>query len=254
MKTFKILTSNIGYARGLNGCLKQHIMHSYRHIYCPINIQHQAIEELKAIIELEEPDIGCLIEIDKGSFNNSYFNQMEKIIGENYPFFDIENKYEKKGFLSKIPIFSGKCNGFFAKTEVNYQKLSFTSGTKRLIYRLELENDITLFFTHFSLNKEVRAKQFKEIRNLVDNEKNKVIIMGDFNIFDGFKELDPLLKNSNLHILNNEALPTFTFHKYKYPLDLCICSSSLVPNLVLRIIAQPFSDHDALLLTINPSL
>lgn len=75
--------------------------------------------------------------------------------------------------------------------------------------------------------------------------------MGDFNAFKGFDELSSLLEDTNLKIINNEFIPTFTFHRSKHAIDLCIASSSLIPHLNLKIIDQTFSDHSALLLTIN---
>jgi len=250
MEHYKIFMSNIGYARGLNGCLKQHILHSYRHIYCPLKVQVEAISQLKTIIENEKPDIGCLLEIDKGSFNTGYYNQIEKIIDQNYPYFNIENKYSKKGYLNKLPIFNGKSNALFSNNILDYQKLSFSHGTKKLIYRINLKNNITLFFAHFSLRKNIRSKQFKELRSIVESEDNDVIIMGDFNIFNGFQELYPLIHKSDLCVINDEKLPTFTFHKWKFPIDLCICSSKLSDKVTLNIIDQPYSDHAALILKI----
>ncbi|AZL16066.1 endonuclease/exonuclease/phosphatase family protein [Rickettsiales endosymbiont of Stachyamoeba lipophora] len=250
MGKLKILFSNLGYARGFNGYLKQHILHLYRHIYCPPNVQRQVLLELKNIINLKKPDIGCVVEIDQGSLNSAYFNQIEHLIDINYPFFDIENKYSQNSYLNKLPIFNGKCNAFFAKLSLNYQKLYFTYGTKKLIYKINLINNITLFFAHFSLKKNVRAKQYQEICALAKNEPGEVIIMGDFNNFLGFNELLPFTHDANLSILNDQKIPTFTFHIWQYPIDLCICSSSLLRKLHLEIIPQPFSDHSALLLTI----
>jgi hypothetical protein len=243
--------SNIGYARGFNGCLKQQIFHSYRHIYCPISVQQEVLLELKGIIKVEKPDLGCLIEIDKGSFNSSFFNQIEHILDDNYPYFDIENKYKEIGYLRKFPIFSGKCNAFFSKTNIPYRKLFFSNGTKKLIYRIELTKNLTLFFSHFSLSKKVRQKQYQEIKALVKTEAGEVLIMGDFNAFQGFRELSSLLDDTNLKVINDELVPTFTFYQSKYAIDLCIASSSLIPRLNLKIIDQTFSDHSALLLTIT---
>ncbi len=251
MSQYKIFMSNIGYARGLNGCLKQHLLHSYRHIYCPIHIQKKVLLKLKNIIRLEEPDLGCLVEIDKGSFNSSFFNQIEHILDDNYPYFDIENKYKEIGYLRKLPIFSGKCNAFFSKTNISCRRLFFSNGTKKLIYRIELTNNLVLFFAHFSLNSKVRQKQYQEIKALIKSESGEILIMGDFNAFKGFDELSSLLEDTNLKIINDEFLPTFTFHRSKHAIDLCIASSSLIPHLNLKIIDQAFSDHSALLLTID---
>lgn len=79
-----------------------------------------------------------------------------------------------------------------------------------------------------------------------------VIIMADFNIIHGFSELRPFLDGTDLVILSDPDIPTFTFHRSVRTLDICLCSSVLVERIKLQIIPQPFSDHAALLLEIQP--
>ena len=77
-------------------------------------------------------------------------------------------------------------------------------------------------------------------------------MLGDFNIHSGFSELAPLLHENNLVLRNKEDAPTFRFHTVRLPLDLCICSHGIAARTELKIIPQPYSDHEALLLTIKP--
>jgi endonuclease/exonuclease/phosphatase family metal-dependent hydrolase len=90
-----------------------------------------------------------------------------------------------------------------------------------------------------------------QIRTLLEETPGKHILLGDFNIHTGFGELEVLLYNSDLVLLNQEGVPTFRFHNRQLPLDLCICSKSIAGRSTLKIIYQPYSDHDALLLTLN---
>ncbi|MGQ0528103.1 MAG: endonuclease/exonuclease/phosphatase family protein [Alphaproteobacteria bacterium] len=124
-------------------------------------------------------------------------------------------------------------------------------GTKRLIYKISLADNIVLFFAHFSLSLKTRKKQFEEIGALIRQENGDVIIMADFNVMKGFGELADLLEKNNLHILNEETAHTFTFYRKKIALDLCICSKNLFKRSYLKIIPQPFSDHAGLLLEIR---
>ncbi|MGE0252739.1 MAG: hypothetical protein AB7G80_03290 [Dongiaceae bacterium] len=251
---YKILFSNIGYAKGIGGTLWEHICRLNRHIYCGLSVQEQALRQLKVIIDSEKPDLGCLVEIDQGSFHSAYFNQIQALMDHEYIFHDIAEKYGENSPLRKMWMHKGKSNAFLAKQEIPFQRLYFTYGTKRLVYRLTLPGDIHLFFAHFSLKRQVRIKQFQEVNTLIKNIKGEVMILADFNIFQGFKELLPLLEGTDLQILNKEEEHTFIFHRRKLALDLCICSESLAKRSALRIIKQPFSDHAALVVDIAPAL
>ncbi len=245
---FKILMSNLGYMRGINGCLDHHIRYAHRSLYCPVNVQQACLEQLKNIIEIEQPDLCCFVEIEKG--NAKRWNQLSALVNENYAFYDIENKYGQASLLRKLPITSSKSNGFVARHKLEYEKIYFTHGTKRLMYKIHLPF-ATLFFSHFSLKAAVRQMQLLQTRKLIEETPGGVILLGDFNIHAGFKELTPLLQGQPLHVMNREEEPTFTLHKFRRTLDLCICSPDIAAKSSLRIIPQPFSDHAALLLSVS---
>lgn len=246
----KILFSNIGYARGIDGSLKQHLYRFGRHIYCQAPVQQEVLKQLKQIMVREDPDLCCFVEIDQGSFHSAYFNQMQALIDDVYLHHDIADKYGTNSSLSRMPLHVGKSNGFLAKHEFSFERLYLRNGTKRLIYRITLKDNLHLIFAHFSLKQKIRALQFQEIAELVQEMSGEVIILADFNTWGGFSELQELLKQCDMTILNKEDEHTFVFHKKTKALDLCLCSNSLAERLKLRIIPQPFSDHDALLLEV----
>jgi len=252
MTACKILLSNLGYMRGFHGGLAQQMLYAHRHFYCSVAAQQQSAQQLMMLLERENPDICCFVEIDKGSSSTSNFNQLEAILTEKYPFFDIENKYGLHSRLRQFSFSKGKSNAFMAKHKLAYRKIYFTHGTKRLIYDIMLDPHTTLFFTHFSLKKKVRVQQLLQMRQLLHEAKGNVILLGDFNILSGFQELEPLLHNNNLRLLNDEHQPTFRFHRLHRVLDLCICSASIAPCLAIKIIPQPYSDHAALLVEYRP--
>lgn len=245
-----ILMSNLSYLRGLNGCLAHHFRYAHRHFYCSRAVQEASIQQVIEIMEREQPDVCCFVEIDKGSADLANFNQLEALASEQYPYFDIENKYGLTSRLRALPLTRGKSNGFLSRRKLEYEKIYFTHGTKRLIYKLQLEPNVSLFFAHFSLKKAVRLQQLLQIRQLVSETPGEVVILGDFNIHSGFGELAPLLNESHLILLNQEDVPTFRFHRTLLPLDLCICSHGIAKRAQLKIISQPYSDHEALVLTI----
>ncbi len=247
---YKILFTNIGYAKGIDGSLKQHISRFGRHFYCKLPVQEQVLAQLKSIIALEKPDLCCIVEIDQGSIHSGYYNQLHALVDDDYKHHDIAGKYGETSILNRMMLHKGKSNAFLAARDYPFERLYFTHGTKRLIYHVSLPDDLHVFFAHFSLQKDVRARQFHEMHEIVKRISGKVVILADFNIMQGFAELRPLLRDTDLELISREDEHTFTFHRRKLALDLCLCSASLAPNANVRVIGQNFSDHAALMVEI----
>ncbi len=249
---YKILFSNIGYAKGIDGSLRHHLGLFGRHFYCARPVQEQVLGQIRAVIDAETPDLCCFVEIDRGGFHAARFNQVDALMTDGkYKFHDIACKYGNENWISRMPLHEGKSNAFLALRETPFERMYFTHGSKRLIYRLAVAGDIFIFFAHFSLQKKIRARQFAEMRRLIEQTPGRVIVLADFNVMNGFGELEPFLADSGLVLLNREGEHTFTFHNLNLALDLCICSESLVNNMDLKIISQPFSDHAALLVEVR---
>ena len=247
----RILLSNLGYARGLNGSMLHHMALGYRHLWCPPGVQMHTLAALKALIRQQAPDICCLLEIENGASPSSRLNHLELLKDAEYFFSDAENKYAPNSRLRQSHFTSGKSNGFIARREYDFQKLYFSHGTKRLIYSVELEPELTLFFTHFSLTHKIRQRQLEELFDLADKTEGEVIMMGDFNLLKGLDEVLPLLLPRKLTLLNDPELHTFLLYRRRLVLDLCICSESLAEKAKLHVLPQPYSDHAALLLELN---
>ena len=248
--TCKILFSNIGYARDIDGSLNHHVWRVGRHFYCAVPVQESVLRQLKAIIAAARPDVCCFVEIDEGTGYPYGLNQIEALKDEEYPFHDAAGKYGPGNWLGQMWLHKGKSNGFISRMPLSFERLYFTRGGKRLIYRLTLPGGLHVYFAHFSLSRKTRMFQMEELRARILQEKGEVMILADFNIMGGFQELAPLLQGTDLHVLNEEQHHTFTFFQSKYALDLCICSAALAATTRLHIIPQPFSDHAALLVEI----
>lgn len=247
----KILFSNLGYARGIDGSLWHHVSRVGRHFYCTVPPQQLALSQLKEVMNAEQPDLCCFVEIDKGAFHSSYFNQMEALRDDSYRFSDITNKYGEGHFLSRLPFHKSKCNGFLAKHDLLFEKLYFKSGRKRLIYRVALPEGVMVYFAHFSLQGHVRIQQFNEIGAMINEDGRPSILLADFNIFQGFSEIAELLNIANLKLMNRDGEHTFRFHKRQHILDLCLATDNIAGRIDLKIIPQPYSDHAALFLEIK---
>jgi endonuclease/exonuclease/phosphatase family metal-dependent hydrolase len=247
---YKVLFTNIGYAKGIDGSLGQHIRLFSRHFYSNLSVQQQVLTQIKELISRENPDLCCFVEIDAGSMHSANYNQISALTDDAYPFHDVTGKYGETSWLSRALFHKGKSNGFVSRQKLEFQKLYFNNGSKRLIYRITLPDNIDLFFAHFSLDWKVRKLQMQELRSFVQVCGKDAIILADFNIWRGFGELAPLLEGEDMVVLSKENEPTFRFHNSQAALDLCIVSKSLANRAVLRIVPQPYSDHAALLLEI----
>ena len=247
----KILFSNLGYARGIDGSLWHHVSRVGRHFYCTVSPQQLVLSQLKDVMNREEPDLCCFVEIDKGAFHSSYFNQMEALRDESYRYHDLTNKYGEDYWLSRLPFHTSKCNGFLAKHEFQFEKLFFKVGRKRLIYRMILPENVVVYFAHFSLQAPIRALQFDEISDLITQDGRPSILLADFNIFQGFSEIAMLLNKAGLRLMNRDNEYTFKFHKRQHILDLCLATDDIADRIDLKIIPQPYSDHAALFLELK---
>lgn len=247
---FKILFGNLGYARGIDGKLSQHILYMHRHFYASARAQKRALCQVSETVARENPDLCCFAEIDEGSFTSGGLNQVEALLNPTHCHFDIANKYGVTSRLRQFFLTKGKSLAFISKRAYPYEKIYFENGTKRLIYRIALGDGLTLFFAHFSLSKTTRRKQLIEARRLMLEADGEAIFLGDFNILSGTEELEPLLKGGSL-VLMNGVKPTFKFHRRELVLDLCICTAGIAQQSKLSIVALPCSDHDAIMLEID---
>lgn len=248
---YRILFSNIGYARGIDGTIRSHIDNFGRHFYCDAPAQMRILGQIKEVIDRESPDLCCFVEIDQGSHQTAGLNQIEGLLDSHYRYHDIADKYGDRNRLSRMPLHRGKSNAFLSRQDVGFRRLYFKKGNKRLIYRLALPEGIDLYFAHFSLWGPTRKAQLQQVRDMIEKRGRDSIVLADFNIMKGFGELAPLMENGGLHLFNREEEHTFTFHKTRKTLDLCLCSQTLAEKARLKLIPQPFSDHAALLLELK---
>jgi endonuclease/exonuclease/phosphatase family metal-dependent hydrolase len=246
----RILISNLGYARHIDGTLLAHLLRSRRHLHTSQAIQKASLDAYKQIVQETRPDLCCLIEIDTGSFTSGGLNQFE-YLANGFSLRDVSSKYAEGSKLAHFALTKGKCNGFMAARPYPFNRLYFSRGSKRLVYRIELEPALTLLFTHLALGQETRTQQLKELRALADLETGETLIAGDFNILAGLGELSVFVDDGRYTLLNHPERSTFTLFGRHYLLDLCLASAGAAPYAALQVINQPFSDHDALLVSLN---
>ena len=240
--TAKILLFNVGYCTELQGRLREYYLHFLRYLYTPRRIVEDAFSVLGHLMQVENPDFCCFLEVHPDRRLISHLQQ--------YLFHDFENKYGLRSILRHLPFFRRNCSSIFAHRPVTFQKHFLRYGTKKLLYEIELRNDLSVMITHFSLSRSTRRKQFTELEQLIRSRK-RVILCGDFNVFDGEEELRHLLSICNLRIANGTHDFTFpSFHPSK-ALDLFLCSHD-VNVLGVRVLKSIHaSDHLPVILEVD---
>ncbi|MBY0355297.1 MAG: endonuclease/exonuclease/phosphatase family protein [Rickettsiales bacterium] len=251
MAPLRILFSNLGYARQIDGSLRQHVQGITRHFSCPTDVQQVALQALRVLLHVHQVDIACLAEIDAGSSNNHHFNQLHYLRDATYRFSDVSNKYGNESALRNVALSRGKSNGWLSRFPLQFERRYLSSGTKRLVYFMYPPDSPPIVFGHFSLRAATRQAQFKEIAQWIRQLGRDVILLGDFNNYRGEAELAPLLDGGHLRLLGG-GLHTFNFSGYQATVDLCLASDAIASQLHVQVIPQHFSDHHALLVEWRP--
>lgn len=251
MSHLKILMSNIAYARGFDGALGTHVGRAYRHLYCSTAVQKRVMGDVKRLLDHEQPDVCCFVEVERGGKGAKSFDQLRSLLDERFMYADIANKYFAKGGYKWLPVLGRKCNAFCSNRPLEFEHVYLDAGIKRLVYKITINPRLTLFFAHFSLRRSVRRLQFAGLRRVLRFTPGEHIVMGDFNIFGGAEELAPFLRKTKLLVVNDPELPTFRFHRSRALVDLAMCSPGIRDRAALRIVEQHYSDHAALILDLH---
>jgi endonuclease/exonuclease/phosphatase family metal-dependent hydrolase len=255
MSMVKLICYNIEYCEGMEGLWYQYLM-VWRIFFPPRNIDQNIVEALKSL----SPDILALIEVDTGSFRSKkdeviYFE--EKLGLKHY----VEAvKYPWLGWMKlfhHVPILQKQANAIITKyniTDVKYHL--FHEGTKRVVIETTIHcpKKATLLLAHLSLKQKTRECQLRELIDIVNKIKNPVILMGDFNTFNGEQEIQGLLNASHLKDyarLDHESLHLTqpSWHPTRR-LDYILFSSGIKVD-KYKVLNFPFSDHMPLYVEFN---
>ncbi|MDY8108402.1 endonuclease/exonuclease/phosphatase family protein [Fulvimarina sp. 2208YS6-2-32] len=249
----RIVYANLGYLRGIDGSFRQHVGRFWRHVYTPIKAQTTSISQLTAVVEELSPDLCCLVELDRGSITNRFFDQLPTIGGKLFPVSVAHGKYGTERILSPLHFSYGKSNAFLAKAPVEAADRYLTDGKKKLVYDIRMTGPTTnlrILVVHLSLVVTERARQIEELAGWVAEEDASTIVVGDFNVFRGERELKPLLASGHLFHANRGMEPTFRFGPWRAALDTCLISEDLRSSACVTIVDQPYSDHQMLVMDV----
>ena len=184
---------------------------------------------LKPLREIR-PDILALVEIDSGSLRSRKINETKYIASKLDYKFSFYHKYNGT-IVAYLPILRkhGSAIIYNRKIDVKTNPFYFNHGFKRVIVKSNFiykNNKFSLYILHFSVRKKIRKLQFQELTDIIQKDNNKIILVGDFNLFDGEKELKNFISNTGLIIYPNNQ-PTFPSWNPKIKIDYLITSKNI---------------------------
>jgi len=246
----KLITYNVEYCDGINRRWK------YLEVYNYLKLVKKKLLEITTYLKEIEPDILGLIEIDSGSVRFGRKSGTEMFSEElNMLNWVEKTKYSRRSIfkvLNYVPIIRKQGNAILSKYKILDTRFIYLSkGMKRLIInsRVEVpfENEkrvLNLFAVHLSLRKKARAKQLKELAEIVSSAQTPKMVFGDFNNFGGSEELYEFLETTGLKdaCKNSYSIKTYPSWKPKRRLDHIFYSDDIIIN-TCRVLDADFSDH-----------
>ena len=250
LKMVKLICYNIEYCEGIPGGKWYEYLEFWKVLHAPKKLEKNMIKELKKL----KPDILALVEVDTGSIRSEFKDEAKDISKKIGLKNVIEKvKYPVTGWLSLfhyVPILDKQANALVSRYKLkNIKYHVFHEGTKRMVIEATInfkKQKVTLLLAHLALGGKTRKKQINELIKIVNKINNPVILMGDFNTFEGDKEIKSLLKKT--HLKDKMCLDKKDVHLTEPScapirrLDYILTSPKLkVHN--YQILKFPFSDH-----------
>ncbi len=245
----RLISYNIEYDEGLVGRWYDYLK-LWRLFRAPPDMDMKIVEFLKK----QKPDIIALIEVDHGSFRSRYRDEArfyEHEMGfENvteaikYPFNLIGRLFHS------VPILRKQSNALITRYNLyNIKHHLLHHGAKRMVIEATAncpKKPVTFIVAHLALGYGTRQVQLKELAHIIRRITHPVILMGDFNTFNGLHELDYLIKNTHLAFsygLNKSSLRyTFPAWHPNRRLDY-ILHSAAIHIIDYKVLKCEFSDH-----------
>jgi endonuclease/exonuclease/phosphatase family metal-dependent hydrolase len=230
----RIMVYNVGYLTGITGQLLDYLSKGSFFFLRHAKKRGATAEQLAQLVEEIDPDILFLSEVK----NQDYMKSVTSLFAA----YTIDSKYEEGSIFESLPFFRGNCNAVFFKRPQDVEKMYFTHGAKKLLYRVAYNEQTDFFFAHFALGRKTRKKQFQELAAHAQN-KSQVIVGGDFNIFNGVSEVAEMARAANIKIITDEDTKTFPSLKPVHNIDLFLASPSITLKQVRVLSEVLLSDH-----------
>jgi len=233
----KILFYNIAYSTGMNGTLKSYFGVTWRFLW----LSKKVFNKIVTLFKKETPDIICLAEVDGGSFRNQFKSQAKAFsIALDYPHIYSKNKYHPRSIWHWMTLIGSQHDAILSKHSGHFKSHYFSRGIQRHVSEFQVKG-MSIFVVHLAvLRKKMRARQLRELANIVKKCKNPYIVCGDFNVHNGHHELDEFIQKTNTTLVKTPH--TFPSHKPNRTIDLFLVDATLEVK-GSGIISVNHSDH-----------
>lgn len=244
----RLLVYNIAYGTGSPGGEARRLLTVHRYL----RTSELHFRQIMDLLYDLRPDVAGIIEADSGSFRTagvSHPDAIEQALRggwEKQGRFD--PKYGPKSPLSRLPLLRNQTNALLGQQDAEVKKHYLPNGTKRLVLEREAQG-ISVFLVHLGLTRRTRIKQLAYLKSIIPTDR-PVVLAGDFNTFQGEKELSDFLTATKLRNANPHSLPTYPAWKPLKQLDYILVSPQLEVK-HFEVLPVPFSDHLPLLADIR---
>lgn len=216
----KVLSCNAGYLLDYDGSLSGYALRPHRAMLGSDAAEGRATERLVDVIADESPDVVCLLEVDQGSvrtMTDGQVNRLAELLTDHGLAYRAraDAKYGDENVLGRLPVLSHLSNGLLVREDVDatIEAHYLDTGPKRLVTEVRL-GDLSIFGVHLAMSGRGRRKQLDEIAAIV-GERERVVVCGDFNAYDGLSEVEEILAETGLVLHNpGETVPRRPFDRF----------------------------------------
>lgn len=203
----KILSLNAGYFLGFEKPVPDYLLNLRRSCLGNRKIEEDCMNRLADLVEKEDPDVITLEEVDQGSIRTGTSGQVERIQEkfQNRYYSHTHVKYGPGKILSRFPVFRNMSNAILSSRKGEIKDHFLTPGSKQLLLEYsDPENEYSVFGAHLPTMLRFREKQLKKIREKLVEREN-VILCGDFNCYQGRKEVEKIFRDTKYKVLSPGA-------------------------------------------------
>ena len=198
---------NIAYGTGNPGTSFGRVFTSHRYL----RSGRKNIDLIAGFAQKCRADLVGLIEADLGSFRTGGEDQVQYLADTLKMTPASAVKYNAGVLVNHTPIISKQANALLSKEPGKLKKHYMPAGFKRMALEVEFA-DLHVVLVHLALSRQVRQMQLDFLGEELENRKN-LIIGGDFNTFNGEKELAHFKKR--LHLKNPNTIGQFTYPSWR---------------------------------------
>lgn len=244
----RLLSLNIAHARKST---TQQLVRRKKSIY-------RNLDAIVHLLKREKADIVALQEADSSSHWSGHFDHVEYLAKKSAYNYLLQGEHVKRMFItygtaiiSHFPLKKSRSFKFF-KTPLRMPK-GFVITT---IECPPDHSEIDVVSLHLDpIRRSVRMKQVNELFEMLKNDDNPIVIMGDFNCDWKYKEstLHRLVELLDLKVFKPDDPDIITFPQFKKRYDWILISKEL-KFISHRIIDDHVSDHLAVLVEIGKEM